>query len=433
MKLSDSLLSLIEAERLSRFASLNLPDDWLTPNYDGRCIVNVPSSIVSIFGGQMRTAPLDAAILDGFTAGVKRIVLVVIDALGYYLLLNALKTNPHNGFHALLRNGARLVPLTSVFPSTTTAALTSLWTGYTPAEHGSLGYTLFLRQQSVRADVISFSPYATAKLGKEQLVAAGFEPETFLPVPSLPQTLEKIGVSVYNLIEQPYVKSALSRAQIRAQRETRGVIAISDLWVNLREWLQERQHERALFVAYWSAVDTLAHKYGPSSPTINAEIQSIAYSFEREFLQPLSAQARDGTLWLLTADHGQLDTPPARAVSLRAHPELTERLLFMPTGEARAAYLHCVTGEVAATRDYLQARLGAQFVVVDSRAALEAGLFGRGSHAPETRHRLGDLLVLSRHDHILWDGTEPPQLLGRHGGLTVAEMLVPLLVARLDA
>jgi hypothetical protein len=204
------------------------------------------------------------------------------------------------------------------------------------------------------------------------------------------------------------------------------------LWVNLREWLSERHHERALFAAYWSAVDTLAHKYGPSSPTIDAEIQSIAYSFEREFLQPLSARARDGTLFLLTADHGQLDTPPARAIYLRDHPELTECLLFTPTGEARAAYLHCMTGEVAAARDYLQARLADQFLVVDSRAALAMGLFGRGNHAPETRHRIGDLLALPRHDHILWDGNEPPKMLGRHGGLTVEEMLVPLLAARLD-
>jgi hypothetical protein len=220
--------------------------------------------------------------------------------------------------------------------------------------------------------------------------------------------------------------------QIRGQRETRGFVVASDMWVQLRDWLTERKAERALFVAYWSAVDNIAHTSGPSAPSLGAEIQSIAYSFEHEFLRPLSAAAREGALFLLTADHGQLDTPPARAVYLRNHPALTEHLLFTPTGEARAAYLHCVNGEAAAARDYVETRLSDRFVVVDSREALEAGLFGRGVCAPETRYRIGDLLVLARSNHILWEGSEPPKMLGRHGGLTAEEMLVPLLAARLD-
>lgn len=429
---AQSILSQILAEREARFAALDLPEEFVAPNYGGRSIVNLPASIVNIFGGAFHTPPLDAAILAALARGVKRVVLVIVDALGYQKLLDTLDANPHNGFHAL-GGDATLVPLTSTFPSTTTAALTALWSGYTPAEHGFMGYSLFLREYGMHAEMISFNAMATEKIGREQLLAAGLEPEKFLAVPSLPQTLMRCDVAVYNLIEQPYVKSALSRVQIRGQRETKGFVSSSDMWVQLRAWIEQRQFERALFVAYWSAVDSIAHVYGPSSETLQSEINNFAYSFEREFLRRLSPAAREGTLFLLTADHGQLDTPLPRTIYMRHYPGLCEHLLMPYTGEPRAAYLYCRNGEVDATRAYLETYLAEQCFVLDSQQALQAGLFGTGKLAPETRYRIGDLIVLPRADYILWNRDEPPHTIGRHGGLTAQEMLAPLLAARLDA
>jgi hypothetical protein len=423
----------IRAESGARFEALNLPADWIAPNYGGRSIVNVPASITRIFGGHIPTAPLDPAITKKLAAGVKRVVLVVIDALGYQKLLDTLDANPQNGFHPLLRQGAQLVPLTSVFPSTTTAALTVLWSGYTPAEHGFLGFQLILRDYGVRANMIGFSPVATQELGHDQLLAAGLEPENFLAVRSLPQTLAHVGVPVYHLIEQPFVKSGLSRAQIRGARETRGFVTSSDMWVVLRTWIEDHQTERALFTVYWSEVDAIGHTYGPSSETLTAEVNSLAYSFEREFLRPLSSAAREGTLFLLTADHGLIDTPTHRTIYLRDHPDLRNRLVMDFAGESRAAYFYCRHGEGDAAREYLTTSLEGKFFVLDSQAALNAGLFGSGILAPEARYRIGDLIVLPREDYALVEHRDARKMLGRHGGLSSEEMLVPLIGARLDA
>lgn len=432
MSLAERIEKQIRAESGARFEALNLPADWIAPNYGGRSIVNVPTSIIQIFGGHISTAPLDPAITKKLAAGVKRIVLVVIDALGYQRLLDTLDANPQNGFHPLLRQGAQLVPLTSVFPSTTTAGLTSLWTGYTPAEHGFLGYQLFLRDYGVRANMIGFSPVATEDLGRDQLLAVGLEPEKFLPVPSLPQTLAQVGVPTYHLIEQPYVESGLSRVQVRGARETRGFVTSSDMWVWLRAWLEQTTRERALFTVYWSAIDGIAHTYGPSSATLTAEVNNLAYSFEREFLRALSPTAREGTLFLLTSDHGQIDTPIHRTIYLRDHPRLREHLLMDFAGEPRAAYFYCRNGKVDTAREYLATRLAGKFLVMDSQAALDAGLFGSGTIASEARYRIGDLIVLPRADYILWEKSDEPKMLGRHGGLSSEEMLVPLIAARLD-
>ena len=413
-------------------ATLNLPHEWIAPDYAGRSIVNVPATVVRVFGGEISTPSLDSTITRGLLAGVRRVVLVVVDALGYGKLLETLDANPQNGFHSLLWSGAQFVPITSVFPSTTTAALTSLWSGYTPAEHGFLGFQLFLRDLGVRANMIAFSPTATDSLGRDQLIDGGLEPKDFLAVPSLPQTLEPAGVSVYHLLMYPYVESGLSRVQIRGAKETRGFVTSSDMWVVARQMIEEKKNERAVFAVYWGGVDGIGHVYGPSSETMTAEINNLAYSFEREFLNALSPAAREGTLFLLTADHGHLDTPENRTIYLSDHPELRSHLVMDFAGESRAAYLYCRNGEADAAREYIEHRLGDKFLVLDSQAALDAGLFGSGNLAPETKYRIGDLLVLAREDYTLVENHDAHLLLGRHGGLTAQEMLVPLIAARLD-
>src|SRR3990172_13230601 len=123
MSLAGQIEDQIRAEREARFGGLNVAGEFVVPNYGGRSIVNVPASVVRLFGGSLSTAPLDPALIEHFSSDVRRIVLVVIDALGYQRCLDALNANPDNGFHALLRNGGQLTPLPSVFPSPTTAAL----------------------------------------------------------------------------------------------------------------------------------------------------------------------------------------------------------------------------------------------------------------------------------------------------------------------
>ena len=432
MSVAQRIEKRIRAERNARYKKLNLPADFITPNYGGRSIVNVPATIIRTLGGYFHTPPLDPEITKGFTTNVQRVVLIIADAMGYQRLLDALDANPQNGFNKLLQRGANLTPITSTFPSTTTAALTSLWSGYTPAEHGFVGYQLFLREYGVRADMLGFSPVATQELGAQQLVDAGLEPEKFLPIQSLPQTLEHFGIPVYNFIEAPYAETALSQVQIRGAKETFGFVTSSDMWVVLRQQIEQHRAERALFVAYWSALDSIAHRYGPSHDAVIAELNNFGYSFEYEFLRRLSPAAREGTLFLLTSDHGQLDTPPERAVFWRAHPELRDHLVMDFAGEARAAYLYCRNGKVDAARAYIETRLGDKFFVLDSRDALEHELFGGGKIAPQVKHRVGDLIVLPR-DNYFWEEHEEVKMRGRHGGLAEEEMLVPLLVARLDA
>src|SRR3712207_8101519 len=76
----------------------------------------------------------------------------------------------------LARDGVSFAPLTSTFPSTTVNALTPMTTAALPAEHGILGYTLYLWELGAVSEMIRFGPFT----GDWRYADAGVDPRDFL-------------------------------------------------------------------------------------------------------------------------------------------------------------------------------------------------------------------------------------------------------------
>ena len=104
---------------------------FVAPRYDGRGIANVPATILRAFGVTDTHPGLDeAALPPALLDGVRRIVCLIVDALGYRQLLDELARQPRLFLGELIgRQGGSFAPLTSTFPSTTTNATTTLNTG----------------------------------------------------------------------------------------------------------------------------------------------------------------------------------------------------------------------------------------------------------------------------------------------------------------
>jgi hypothetical protein len=211
-----------------------------------------------------------------------------------------------------------------------------------------------------------------------------------------------------------------------------GYVNYSDVWVNVRDTLLQHTEAPLLVNVYWAGTDDVAHRYGPKDERLGAAVRQIARSFEQDLMRALPASAREGTVVIITADHGQVETPPERAVHLADHPDLREMLLWPPSAEPRASYLHVRRGQDEKVCDYVGAHLADQFLVVDMEQAVSGGLFGPGDVPSESRFRLGDLLLLARDDSRLIPEGASTQDRGEHGSLLAEEMLVPLLMARLD-
>jgi hypothetical protein len=407
-------------------------EGFVMPSYDGWGVANVPATLAGLFGGSLPGAcpPLQQELWSGWMEGLRRIVLVVVDALGYLQLRAAMAADEELVFHRLAEAGD-LFPLTSTFPSTTNAVLTTLWSGYSPAVHGVLAYELYLRELGVAASTLFFWPVYHRQ--RDVLSAWGLEAESFVPVPSLAGQLSQHGVTTRLFLNRAYADSMLSRIHTRDVRKTYGFAGISDMWLGLQRVIDEHPQEKLLLAAYWDTLDAVTHQHGPDSEFWTVELRSLSAMMQRAFLDRLTPAQREGTLLLLLADHGGLSTPRRAAVRLSRHAPLRDALSLPPVGENRAVFLHARGDTLPVLRQYVQSELGSSFVVLSREDVLTSGLLGPGPVYEETPHRLGDLVCLAKRNHYLAREDHQLMQLGRHGGLSAREMLVPLLGIRLDA
>ena len=410
-----------------------LPSNFVWPRYDGLSVANLAATAAQALGVSLPGAlpPLRRDLLGDLLDGVERVVLVVLDALGWEQLQWVLARYPDTGFSRLARQG-RLLPITTTFLSTTNSVLNTISTGRPSLEHGLLAYELYLREWLMAVEAISFSTVNAPFAGL--LEGWGFEGEKFIPVPTAAQALKAAGVSTYAVTARPLIGSPLSQMQHRGVEQIHGYGFASEFWLLLGRVLREHRGQRFLLSGYWSGVDGLAHHYGPLDQTGELEIRSIGQLLEAGLLERLAAAERRGTLLLLTADHGQITTPPRAAVLWQNHPELHEALFMPPVGENRVPFFYVRPGQYTRAWNYLHEHLSRQFVFFSRQALIESGLLGTGVPHPELPHRLGDIIGIAREDaYLVRDPALVQKLRGRHGGLDAREMLVPLLAARLDA
>lgn len=421
------------SDELNRQTVLDVPTEFVRPDYLAGTIANVPATVAALldlpFAG---LPPIADALWQPLQGGVERVVLLTLDALGWNLIE---RTRPW--LEPFLSRAAVRGQLTSIFPSTTVAALSSLWTGVGPAQHGLVGLTLFLPQFATGGQMISFAPV----LGRfdDALVTAGLDPETFLAAPGMATQLAAGGVATYSFKGREIVNSVLSRMHGRGAEANLGAISFSDMLTQMRDLLEARPRERLFISGYWPTIDTLSHYRGWTGTAVAGELRALVYQIQTELLDQLSAQARRGTVFLLLADHGQIATPPEQKIYIEDHPALANMLLMRPLGEPRVVYLFAKHGRCAEVVAYINTHLGEQMIAWPAADALAAGLLGPAPHAEQAAERIGDVIVALKAGHVLLNTRDQERrnpyssMIARHGGMTRDEMLVPWLGFRLDA
>src|SRR5205807_7364029 len=108
---------------------------------------------------------LDPTILPAqLTRGVNTVVLLLADGLGHLQLQREIAAGNAPNLGELIQRAAEgdpqvaYNPITSVFPTTTVAALGSVNSGVAPTGHGLLGYTIYLPEFDMVAEMIRWGP-----------------------------------------------------------------------------------------------------------------------------------------------------------------------------------------------------------------------------------------------------------------------------------
>ena len=396
------------------------------PAYDGRSLSNVTSSVVRALGhevtGEPSLLPPLANDLDPFDGRRAEgpIVVVLVDAMGFSAFLRAADPAAHGAPADWL---ARARPITSVFPTTTTVALTSLSTAESPSRHGVVGYRMFLPHFGVVAEILRMTPWGVPQ--SDTLVRSEWSPSMISGVP--------------NIFRRGVPATALSNAEFEGSGFTRmiydgatftGFSSASDLAHLLSEVLRHRTPPGLVFL-YWGELDTVQHLRGPR-PEFTAfeaaQVHRILAAACRG-VDPVTAKA---TTILITSDHGQVSADRSAEVAIDAEPTILPHLLRPPTGDRRAGFFTARPGHLEPLTAALAARLPAGHRILPMSLATSAGLFGPTPNHPELSERLGDLLVLVPSPAALTyrlPGTPARGrfLLGAHGGLEPEELVVPLI------
>ena len=404
-------------------------DEFVYPDYDGGTIANIPSTVAALLGAPFTgLPPLKKRFWQPLVGDVQRVVILIVDALG----VNTLSMVPD--LQPLRVRAAVDQCICSVFPSTTVAALSSIWTGLAPVQHGMVGLNLFFPEQAVLGQMLTLSPHFSHV--PDQLVQLGLEPQTFLSGTGVAEQFGRANIRTHAFKSYAFIDSPLSRMYGRGSTENHAIVTAADLIWQLRQVLEDTAGESLYAVAYWHAVDTLSHRYGYDHPAVRAEVRALLHLLQHEFWRLLSPAARAGTVFIMTADHGQINTPPRQEIHLTDHPHLQELLLMRPAGEPRAVYLYARQGAQAAVLDYLHEHLSHALWALSREEALQKGLFGPPPYAAAATQRLGDVIAIMRGGYVLLspdEVAEGKQMSGRHGSMTAAEMEVPWLGFRLDA
>lgn len=408
---------------------MNMPNEFVVPEYLDGSIANVPGTVAALLNVPFEgLPPLREDVWRPLGDGVRRVVTIVIDALGWNLLEKEGAT-----FEPLLAQATAVSQLTSIFPSTTVSALSSLWTGVAPIQHGLVGLRLHMPEYGGIGQFLDFLP--SVGMLPEALLAAGLDPQQFLRWPGMAEQLAAAGVQSHALRAWEITDSMLSHMHGRGAVE-HGVASFTDMMAQTRDLLEQKVGESLYVAAYWSSIDTLSHFYGWSSDVVAAEMNTLAGQIERELLAALSPAAREGTAVLILADHGQIIAPPEGQHYLEDYPELRRLLAMPPTGEPRVTYLHAREGARDELLAGLNGVLGEALVAWPVEEALAMGLFGPRPFLAEGVQRLGDVIVAMRGEQVLFSEREgekmmADRMIGRHGGMTEAEMKVPWLAFRL--
>jgi hypothetical protein len=357
----------------------------LEPDYGGASIVGIVGALAS--GARPAWFPAPAR-------GDGPVVLLVLDGLGWSAL---------EAHRSLLPNLAGLEggPITTVAPSTTASALTSLATGLPPVEHGIVGYRM--RVEGAILNVLRWS------------TDDGSSPDPFV-VQRHPAFL---GRPVPVVTRGEFRTTRFTEAHLRGSRFV-GWSTPSALVHLVRRLVGEGER---LVYAYYPGVDTVAHEFGLHDEFFRAELVA-ADRLLGELLDVLGSEATV----LVTADHGQVHLGLEGWIQLDALAPLVDAY----GGDGRFRYLYARRGAAAELEAAARDEVGHQAWVMSRDELLDGGWLGPGPARPAVRRRIGDVILAAREPVAFVDPgyTRESQLLAGHGSVTPDEMQVPLLAAR---
>ena len=406
-----------------------LAPGFVRPAWEDYCFANIPDTVLSVLGnGSEASRPLPDDVLAGVTTDVDHVVLVFVDGFGWNHFQRVRDDHP---FLTRLADRATVTPLTSGYPSETAAAVSTIHTGRQPAEHGVLGWKTHLEALGGTIQTLPFADHERTPLAE---VRENPNPAALLDGPTLYERLDVDSV----LVQPDGIGDGGFDAQANRGADVVNYANPAQAAYQVRETIDGATEPTYCF-CYLPTVDKFSHESGAAHPETDAQVGAVCHAVERELIDELDPDVAERTLFLLTADHGEVDTIPEERLDLGAldlDPHLARDASGDPIpmlGGPRNLQFHAREGHRGALRRTLEDGLAAlDPLILDREEILDEELFGDREPSERFLERCPDLLVVPREGFADADEAVLTNI-GMHGGMAPDEMLVPFAAARVDA
>lgn len=403
--------------------------EFTIPLYDNYCFSNIFGSIKELFDIPCdKKLPRDTLLNPQNSPN--KIVFFLVDAFGWCFYE---KYKEYSSFLRKIEEAGVVSKLTSQFPSTTTAHVTTALTGEPVYKHGL--YEWFYYEPKVDDVITAFLYKEARKKENETLKSKNIAPESFLPKKSFFKDLLVNGIK--STVYQPSFINASTYSNTMCKDATvKGYYEYEDLFKSLSKDLI-LNNEKEYFYVYLPEIDSIAHEFG------NASEQFIEVM--EKFLKQLDIFYEKGkesfvnTVVMISADHGQIDTDLSTKNYLNTIiPNIDSYLkknknndLISPAGYCRDLFLHVKEEHLYTVKKLIENELKDLVYVYTFDELKEKGFFGD----PTKRliERCGNLILLPKdNNHIWWyeKGIFELSMIGVHGGASKSEMEIPFLFYR---
>ena len=390
-----------------------MTNDFIFPEYNGKNFINIINSIKHNFG-----------INDGITLENKKIkkillnkekvVFILVDAFGWKFY-NSVRED--SKFFKEIRKRGIEEKITSQFPSTTTAHVTSVITGKDVSTHGFFEWFTY---DSKINEV--FTPFLFDYEGKEEI----------LPKDNLFKELKENGVCS-TIITPNYINNSYYSRELFKDGKVKGYDSVEEMFDILLQGIKKDKGKNFYYI-YYPQIDSIGHEYGMSSYKAYFEINNFIKALDNFYNNVLDKGVNEG-IFILSADHGQMEIKD-RIYLNELIPNIDEYMLkdskgksIVPVGYNRDMFLYIKKEFEIYVYELLKEKFKDKGEIYLVKDLIDKGVFINPSET--FLSRMGNIVIIPYDGYGVWwfeKGKYEISLKGSHGGLTKDEMEIPLLI-----
>ena len=374
------------------------------PDYN-HSILNTITSILKYYNVDTKHNSLQS-LDERLNNEYKNVVLIILDGMGEHILN---KISP-DGFFAR----KEIECVTSVYPSTTTAALTTYYSGKPPYETGWIAWSQYFKEYGRAVDMLSHKESYKGDSLKDANMDVF---KTVVNYETIFEQIEKASPNVKAYEIMPSYSDRRSKRTIKAD-------TIEELIENI-EMLCENPNEKFI-MAYSDDPDGLLHKCGTDSD----EVKEFVLNAEK-LIEEMCDRFGEDTIVIISADHGHLNIQNPHTIL--DYPEILE-CLYMPVSLESRTITFWVKDSMKETfvERFNKAFKDEFWLMTKEEFVNEKHLLGYGEKHQKIDEFLGDYVAISISDSMirletyLAEGKKIKK--STHCGITKEEMEVPLIV-----